>query len=148
MGTRADFYVGIGPDAEWIGSQAMDGYISAIPGRVIDANDEDDFREQVAAHLSSLSHATWPKDGWPWPWVTSATTDCSYWFHAGVVFSEIGGYLIRATVDRDGGLTDDERDEPETIPGAIRASFPDMTDKQNVTFGHRSGMLTFAGPGR
>lgn len=26
MGTRADFYVGRGPDAEWIGSTAWDGY--------------------------------------------------------------------------------------------------------------------------
>jgi len=26
MGTRADFYVGMGKDAEWLGSVAWDGY--------------------------------------------------------------------------------------------------------------------------
>jgi hypothetical protein len=28
MGTRADFYVGRGKDAEWLGSVAFDGYPS------------------------------------------------------------------------------------------------------------------------
>jgi hypothetical protein len=32
MGTRADFYVGRGPDAEWLGSVAMDGYPSGVFG--------------------------------------------------------------------------------------------------------------------
>lgn len=30
MGTRADFYVGKGPNAEWLGSTAMDGYPEGI----------------------------------------------------------------------------------------------------------------------
>lgn len=31
MGTRADFYVGRGTEAEWIGSIALDGYPDGIP---------------------------------------------------------------------------------------------------------------------
>jgi len=30
MGTRADFYVGIGPEAEWVGSIAYDGYPDGV----------------------------------------------------------------------------------------------------------------------
>jgi hypothetical protein len=84
MGTRADFYVGKGKDAEWIGSVAWDGYEW---GERIAKNDHDaitsaaneaDYRKAVAILLASRNDGTTPEMGWPWPWNDSCTTDCSY----------------------------------------------------------------------
>ncbi len=35
MGTRADFYIGRGPTAEWIGSLPLDGYPEGIDAKVL-----------------------------------------------------------------------------------------------------------------
>jgi hypothetical protein len=76
MGTRADFYAGRGKDAEWLGSIAWDG--QDIPDEIRYAHDEVMFRREVAEFLSGRDDSTVPEKGWPWPWNTSATTDCSY----------------------------------------------------------------------
>ena len=41
MGTRADFYIGRGATAEWIGSIAWDGYPDGIPAPILEATDDD-----------------------------------------------------------------------------------------------------------
>jgi hypothetical protein len=66
MGTRADFYIGRGKDAEWLGSVAWDGYPHGFdrPG-LMDATTEADYRAAVAAELDSREDATKPTDGWP-----------------------------------------------------------------------------------
>ncbi len=86
MGTRADFYVGTGKGAEWIGSVALDGYEW---GERIDRDDHDaitlaktetEYRKAVASMISEKNHGTTPEHGWPWPWDDSRTTDCAYCF--------------------------------------------------------------------
>lgn len=50
MGTRADFYIGRGPDAEWLGSVAWDGYEwDAEDSDLMTAKTADEFRAAVAA---------------------------------------------------------------------------------------------------
>ena len=69
MGTRADFYVGRGQKAEWLGSIAWDGYpdgLSDIP--VLSAQTEVAFRAAVRDMLASRKDGTTPEMGWPWPW--------------------------------------------------------------------------------
>jgi hypothetical protein len=91
MGTRADFYVGRGETAEWIGSIAWDGYPAGIPENIKTIHDPKDFRDLVAAFLAERKDATLPEHGWPWPWEDSDTTDYAYAFDAGTVYGTCFG---------------------------------------------------------
>ena len=97
MGTRADFYIGRGLDAEWLGSQAWDGYPSAvIPDLQRIAHlagsltSEEGFRSTISAYLAKRYDATLPEQGWPWPWDDSGTTDCAYCFDGGTIWTATG----------------------------------------------------------
>lgn len=129
MGTRADFYVGRGPGAEWIGSIAWDGYPEGIDDAVLRAKAEDTFRSAVAGHLDGREDATRVADGWPWPWDDSRTTDYAYAFDCGRVWAScFGGEWFVATEEC-------PDDAPQT------AVFPDMSGRRQTTFGPRSGLL-------
>lgn len=151
MGTRADFYAGRGADAEWLGSIAWDG--TEIPDEILYAHDEAMFRREVAEFLAGRDDGTKPKDGWPWPWNTSATTDCSYWFFEGKCWDVQGKYddtgAVYAPFDKDRPEWDGEQDEKEFYAGWLgdkpAVAFPDMSPKKRVTFGPRSGVVLFAG---
>jgi len=128
MGTRADFYVGTGPDAEWLGSLAFDGYrIDEMEERHADktadnaecwaiktATAEQAYRDAVAKLLKLNDDATTPDQGWPWPWENSHTTDYAYAFVDGAC---------------------------KSFPWGKGAEWPDMTDRKNTTFGKRSGLI-------
>ncbi len=103
MGTRADFYIGFGEKAEWIGSIAWDGmpffkpdlsddYKGGIKEDLLGATTESAYRLAVAACIDSeLHHGTPPELGWPWPWDTSHSTDYTYSFDNGKVWLSIFG---------------------------------------------------------
>ena len=132
MGTRADFYVGRGADAEWLGSIAWDG--CEIPDSIRRAKDRGAYRKAVKRFLDGRDDATFPKDGWPWPWNDSGTTDYAYAFDGkrtyGCVF---GGQWWSAKKEPD----------MDTLTGP-KAVFPDMKDKQRVTVGPRSGVIVIS----
>jgi hypothetical protein len=67
MGTRADFYVGVGPEAEWLGSIAWDGYAGAENPNcgLMRAKTEEEFRKEVDGIRASRDDFTAPEDGWP-----------------------------------------------------------------------------------
>lgn len=115
MGTRADFYVGKGPDAEWLGSVGWDGYEWAEDEKnpIRKAKTEEEYRAAVATMLSGRDDSTTPDRGWPWPWDTSETTDYAYYFHEGAVkWENFGG------------------------------EWPNMSKKKNVALGgNRSGLI-------
>jgi hypothetical protein len=148
MGTRADFYVGQGPDAEWIGSIALDGYREGIPPVILHAVNETFYRNAVCAFLAASSSGTTPDQGWPWPWDDSSISDCSYWFFDGKTHDarRLGGqeeWLVPCSVD----LPDDE-DEKQYE--AIKAqstpitAWPNMSSKAAVTMGKRSGLIVLS----
>jgi hypothetical protein len=90
MGTRADFYVGTGPQAEWLGSITFDGYPGGCPEPIFAATSEADYRAAVEAILGDCE-STRPDEGWPWPWEDSRTTDYAYaWTADGVKLSNFG----------------------------------------------------------
>ena len=138
MGTRADYYVGRGPDAEWLGSTAWDGY----PHGVFEATPElfpatvETWREWVATLLAGRGDATLPGQGWPWPWDNSRTTDFSYAWDRGVIWgSEFGHSWFRLDPDaEDFGQSEDDADGP-------KVDFPDMSARKAVTLGPRSGVI-------
>lgn len=145
MGTRADFYVGRGREAEWLGSIAWDGYPNGVFGRPDNAEflpttfaDEATWREAVATFFATRDDVTLPEQGWPWPWDDSNTTDYAYAYDVGCVWASRFGRPWFRVVD---GEPRDEDGEP--IGESRTAEFPDMSERRNVTFGKRSGLVTF-----
>lgn len=132
MGTRADFYIGTGDKAEWLGSLGFDGYRidemkekhaagspdNAACWQIKSANTEADYRAAVEKLLSLNDDATLPKQGWPWPWDDSHTTDYAYSFVDGAC---------------------------KTFPWGKGAEWPNMKDRKNLTLGQRSGLLVLRG---
>lgn len=131
MGTRADFYVGRGKTAEWIGSVAWDGYPGGFDRNgLMDATDEEGFRAAVAAELASREDATTVDKGWPWPWNDSHTTDYAYAFDGGAVHGSAFG----------SSWFDPRKEEPEDLDEHV-AEFPSMADRKAMTMGVRSGVM-------
>lgn len=138
MGTRADFYEGRGLNAIWLGSIAWDG--QSAPD-VAAAATVEAFREAVSAIIADPDRGgTTPDQGWPWPWETSATTDFHYAWDDGVWVGCFGRpYLQISRIH--------ELDEDRYYDLGKVEVFPNMKDRQSVTFGPRSGVTVFALPG-
>lgn len=81
MGTRADFYIGKGKNAKWLGSIAWDGYPEGIPDDIRKSTNIKTYENLVKTFISSREDGTEPSMGWPWPWDTSALTDYTYFFY-------------------------------------------------------------------
>lgn len=126
MGTRADFYVGNGVNAEWLGSVAWDGYQWAEDEgcAIAKAKTEVDFRAAVKELETERNDFTKPEEGWPWPWDDSNTTDYAYCFHNGKVEMYCFGRPIGG--DEDAPKKDD---------------WPDMAKRKNVQWGAKSGVI-------
>lgn len=165
MGTRADFYVGRGIEAEWLGSIAWDGYPAGItpneeatapayhngPDRhvdgewpegahLFDAITEAEYRERVGRFFQYREDATRPADGWPWPWEDSQTTDYAYAFDGGKVWASCFGH---EWFDPNAPEPDDEE-----IRSTKPTLFPNMKARANVAMPgtNRSGMMVIEVP--
>lgn len=146
MGTRADFYVGRGPDAEWLGSIAWDGH-QVAKAKVDDAEGiyhdlracvhEPHWRDLVAELIAERDDGTHPVEhGWPWPWNDSGTTDFAYAFDDGRVWMSRFGRAWLPAIE----------DEPEEWPEQPEAVFPDMSARKDVVLGGpRSGVIVVSG---
>lgn len=141
MGTRADFYVGRGKMAEWLGSIAWDGYPDEESHRGLSQSTEESvYRQRVSAFLASRDDATLPDMGWPWPWDDSGTTDYAYAFDAGdVLVSNYGGSWMTVSEALDHDSIGEDGDDAE--PSGDPAEFPDMSSQKKTTFGKRSGII-------
>src|SRR6266540_6581897 len=90
MGVRADFYVGRGSDAEWLGSLAATGDPATL-APFLRATDEQQFRRDVARLIDEYGQYGIHSDqGWPWPWPTSHLSDYAYAVDAGKVHASAG----------------------------------------------------------
>ena len=131
MGARADFYVGRGEQAEWLGSIAWDGYPSGVPMPVLGAATETLFRQAVEEILATEESATRPDQGWPWPWEDSRTTDFSYAWDALVYVSCFGHEWQPAAAY-----------DPDREDAGKTAVFPRFGGReQRVDYGRRSGAI-------
>lgn len=132
MGTRSDYYVGRGEQAEWLGSKAWDGYPSGVPDSLLQAKDEESYRQAVATHIAEGDDGTTPDQGWPWPWNDSRTTDYAYAFEGGQVWASPFGYgWFKAD-----GPEPEESDWPKS-----KEVFPDMSERKDIAWDKRSGLL-------
>jgi hypothetical protein len=134
MGTRADFYVGRGNDAEWLGSLAWDGYPDGIEDAILGATTDDEFKAAVLKVLQDRDDGTTPEMGWPWPWDTSNTTDFAYAIEDGKVWAScFGGNWFDPLSE--------ENEDGERAESDVRTNFPNMKDRKNMTMGPRSGVI-------
>lgn len=147
MGTRADFYMGRGEDAEWVGSIAWDGYPTGIPDELLKATDESEYVRAIKGFFASRDDVTLPEEGWPWPWENSATTDYAYALEDGKVYAScFGGPWHDPTKSHEELVEEygeDEYEEPK-LPGDP-AVFPDMTKIQNVKLGGKQSGIMIVG---
>lgn len=139
MGTRADFYVGRGAEAEWLGSIAWDGYPDGVAKPILRAETEGAFRESVTAFLGQRDDGTTPDQGWPWPWDDSGTTDYSYAFDDAATHASCfgSGWWLAA---------DEQPEDTDEVPGS--AVFPDMSAAgcSAPAGSKRSGVMVFGVP--
>ncbi len=161
MGTRADFYIGRGTEAEWLGSIAWDGDTSSRGSSILTAQSEYEFRFEVK-ELSKDDDFTHPQLGWPWPWVDSCTTDYAYAWDSGVWVacfgyrwasaSEIFAYhraLQAVPEPTPEGFDWDSIFNPfgADVQAEKTCVFPDMTSRMSVTRGSRSGVMIIGSTG-
>jgi hypothetical protein len=148
MGTRADFYIGKDDKAEWLGSIAWDGNRDAMPDELMQAHSEVGFRQALEDFFAAdRDDVTLPPMGWPWPWVTSATTDCAYFFFDGRVW-DVRGDANRMDVYVPCDEPEPEEDTPEGnawLQNRDPVHYPDMSKLQSVTLGKRSGLIVIRG---
>lgn len=144
MGTRADFYLGRGDKLEWLGSCAWDGHEDTMQKLgVFGARSEKEYLDAVNERLSK-DDGTRPKDGWPWPWKTSHTTDRSYTFDDGKSLASAWGRQWQTVEEYKARCKEaDRRDQAgeDELPELPKVAFPDMSERQRVTMGKRSGVL-------
>jgi hypothetical protein len=146
MGTRADYYVGVGPAAEWLGSTAWDGYPCGLfdPGQPENITTEEEWRKFVADCIASRDDFTDPSDGWPWPWENSRTTDYAYTFHNGCVQAcSFGHFWFEPNSELETWGEPDAESWDDVDEGV---EFPNMSDRQNVQWGSRKGGIMIIGP--
>lgn len=136
MGTRADFYVGRGKDADWIGSYAFDGHPCLLAEAVLAASTEEEFRAAIVAEIAGRDDATAPERGRPWPWKDSNTTDYAYAFD-GKLFGSSFGYPWFEVDPNAEAFGEPEVDGPKGL------DFPDMTERQNERYDKGSGAMFF-----
>lgn len=141
MGTRADFYIGRGNEAEWLGSIAWDGHPDSVFGEASELSDGAEvdavtWRRWVSEYIGREDGTT-PDLGWPWPWDDSRTTDYAYALDDGAIYgSSFGHQWFR--VDPKVEYFGESDADGETVKTAV---FPDMTARKNVTYGKRSGVI-------
>ncbi len=136
MGTRADFYIGRGAQAEWVGSIAWDGYPDGLKKPLLRATTKDEFMQRLEEFWTDRDDVTRPQDGWPWPWNNSATTDYAYAFDDGKVWASAFG----------NAWFDPLKPQPEEPHDDGSVVFPDMTHlKNNPPLGSKKSGLTVFG---
>lgn len=123
MGTRADFYIKHDIEYEYLGSVGWDGYWwdENKDCNLMVSSTEKEFRWAVQKIALERNDFTHPDEEWPWPWENSNTTDFAYVFNG----DKIDVYRFGRLNGR----------------GSKKTDWPDMTDKTNVQYGKKSGLI-------
>ena len=76
----ADFFLGVGEGAEWLGTLRLQGDPDDLPRALREARWPSEYRRLVAALLRSRVDGVRPHQGWPWGWDTANGTPHVYTF--------------------------------------------------------------------
>lgn len=137
MGTRADFYVGIGANAEWIGSTSYDGDPRGLGAGPLGASSETEFRAAVEEMLADPDLLTTrPEEGWPWPWRDSRTSDYAYAWdpERGAVASGGRAWVTKRQLE-------DDSDCIYVGPKLLDDEVPDMSKHKKADVFAKSGLM-------
>lgn len=93
MGTRADFYTGVRV-LRWIGSIETDAHYDGDRIKPLASVRSRDKWDWFIRRISMDKDWRDKRDGWPWAWTNSYTTDYAYWFNGKKV------YVLGASEDR------------------------------------------------
>ena len=78
---KADFYVGLGRNAEWIGSVSKCGEVWEVSPKLLLQVNQTMYEEEVIEYINFCEGVVANhKCQWPWTWVDSRMTDYSYFF--------------------------------------------------------------------
>lgn len=116
MGTRADFYVGIGAEARWLGSHAMDSHPDCLPQGLFAAASPEAWEAAVTAFLTENGRLA--ALGWHWPWRSSRGSDYAYTFHEGRCILSQSNDIFMTWDGADLAPTDVVYDMPEDMVAA------------------------------
>lgn len=142
MGTRADFYIGKGKEAEWVGSIAWDGYPDGIDKDLLSSTTEEEYRDNLSKFFEGRRDVTRPDQGWPWPWVSSRNTDYSYWLFDGKVHASCFGHVLYDPFDKSMDWDPDTDEDPRFEGEEIEC--PTFSKDQMAEPGtSRSGIMVF-----
>lgn len=135
MGTRADFYIKKADEKDliWIASIAWDGYPDGIDKEILGAKTQTEYIAELQKFLMDRNDVTLPKDGWPWPWDNSNTTDYGYCFNEGKVYANCFGNGFFDPLEEV-----KEDDEPKIV---WEHDYPDMSRIKNVRYDKGSGLI-------
>ena len=124
---KADFYVGLGPGAEWIGSVKKCGELWAITTSILLQVSRTMYEEMVIEYIQFCEGVVGDHVcKWPWDWNDSQMTDYSYIFvpeHHRVYMSMLGQDLIDPIKILQG-----EDILHSLVPGIGAPEFPQMID--------------------
>lgn len=100
---KADFYIGLGEDARWLGSisdhgapcDVDNGYDLFNTSGANDDYDERSFADAVSS-IVAADGGHWAESGASWPWVypTSTGTDYTYAWNNGCIHVFERGYMV------------------------------------------------------
>ncbi|MEV6639650.1 hypothetical protein [Amycolatopsis sp. NPDC051371] len=116
--TTHDFYLGRGPDADWVASIDLNHCACASLAVIERAGAAEEFRRRVerlcdTIHRDESGYATSPPSAsWPWLWPTSHGTDRTYAFDEGAVWTCQRGQRCSA---RAGAYVPPGPDEPVVV---------------------------------
>lgn len=157
MGTRCDFYVMDKKNKlNWVGSYGWDGYPDGNPKgmKLHKVTTEEDYKKKVITFLEDSEGYITGRDGWPWPWDNSGTSDHYYFFYDGAVwcgdlYIGEGEYTIKLkdfldNIDEFGDHDDcDEEVEKKAQEMSFKDKYklPDMSKVKDVDLGRSSGVM-------
>jgi len=129
MGTKADFYSGLGSKRDWIGSIYRNGDIWNIPLEILIQVNKTMFEELVLDFIRDQEGSINDNgDEWPWLWSDSRVTDYSYIFLPSrdkVFMSMMGGAFLDPIKIRQG------EDKETANAGIWLPEFPCMTQENH-----------------
>jgi hypothetical protein len=119
MSTRADFYLGRGPESIWLGSIGHDAYVENLAPYFEGATTEAAYRAGLQRVFAAYGEIPASR-GWPWPWKDSHTTATAVTFDEGRVWSSEHSRNWAPI-------------ESSDKPGPVAAVFPDMVTAEEAS---------------
>jgi len=126
MHTRADFYIGRGPAARWLGSLAAGGAPGNMSRGALLSSSAEAFECEITALLRRKGRCAAEGYVWSWPWSSSLNTTYTYAFEKGAVFVASFGEPWQRYIGRPGEFECSPANEDQWVSTGVPYDVPDM----------------------